>query len=160
MRTNRINTLLVVSILLTIASGVITHFSVKESEERVAIVLHTQKVIQESADLLNFVKDTEAAYRNILISPDEANMMLLDTAGSVAARKLNQLQILVSDPTQLDMLENEISPLIEKKLNALRRSARAEQSSLSNLARIEGLLHNTTPSNNRSNCSTIASNKF
>src|SRR5687767_14822275 len=119
MRTNRINLLLVVSIFLTIASGVITHFAGRESGMRVTIVLHTQQVIQESADLLNFVKDTETAYRTLLVSDDPISSQLLDTAGWVVAQKLAHLQILLFDSSQVEMLENKISPLIENKIEDL-----------------------------------------
>lgn len=143
MRTNRINLLLVVSIFLTIASGVITHFAGRESGMRVTMVLHTQQIIQESAELLNFVKDTETAYRTLLVSQDPVSMQLLDTAGWVVAQKLAHLQILLFDSSQVEMLENKISPLIESKIEDLKRSAKLSNSNFGSAKNIAGLLHKT-----------------
>ena len=72
MKTDRINALLIVSIMLTIISGIITHYAIRESGERVDVVLHTRKVMQESTALLALFKDAETAHRDYLISQDSA----------------------------------------------------------------------------------------
>ncbi|WP_133259589.1 sensor histidine kinase [Pseudochryseolinea flava] len=88
------------------------------------------------------MKDTETAYRTLLVSNDAVSRSLLDTAGWVAAQKLHQLQKLLIDSSQIDMLANKISPLIERKVEDLKHSEKIS-ASIFGADKLEGLLQKT-----------------
>jgi PAS domain S-box-containing protein len=119
MKTDRINSLLIVSIMLTIISGIITYYAVKESEERVDIVLHTREVMQESSALLSLLKDAETAHRDYLLSHDSAFLKAYHTAKEQLQRRLDNFKGLVYNAGQVELLANHIEPLIHRKFHAL-----------------------------------------
>ena len=126
MKTDRINTLLIVSIMLTVISGIITHYAIKESEERVDIVLRTREVMHESAALLSLLKDAETVHRDYLISQDSAFLKPYYTARQHLQQRLIRLEKMVLDnPEQVQLLNNHIEPLIRRKLHSLEHLIRS-----------------------------------
>jgi PAS domain S-box-containing protein len=105
--------------MLTIISGIITYYAIKESEERVDIVLHTREVMQESSTLLSLLKDAETAHRDYLISHDSTFLKEYHTAKEQLQRQLDNFKRLVHNPEQVGLLDNHIEPLIERKFHAL-----------------------------------------
>lgn len=120
MKTDRINALLIVSIMLTIISGIITHYAIVESGERVDVVLHTEEVMQESTALLALFKDAETAHRDYLISQDSVFLKPYHSARLHLQQRLSNIKKLVQDnPQQVQLLNAHIEPLLQRKFQAL-----------------------------------------
>jgi PAS domain S-box-containing protein len=122
MKTVRINTLLVVSIMLTITSALITHYAARESGERVEIVLETQQVIGTSESLFSQLKYAEIHYRDFLLFHDSSHIENFKTACREAEQNLRHLRQFVTDTEQLQLLEATVVPVAEEKIKRLKES--------------------------------------
>jgi PAS domain S-box-containing protein len=122
MKTVRITTLLVVSILLTITSAVITHFAVRESSERVNIVLKTQEVIRASDAIFSQLKQTEIYYRDYILSHDSTLLKKFGETNRDIEDQLAHLQSQISDTAQIKLLQATVVPMVKEKISHLTAS--------------------------------------
>src|SRR5690349_7559283 len=105
MKTVRINTLLVVSIMLTITSALITHYAAKESGERVEIVVKSEEVIRISGTVVFQLKACEIFYRDYLLFHDQSQLGNFERARRDIEERLTRLGTLVTDSAQVELLE-------------------------------------------------------
>jgi CHASE3 domain sensor protein len=67
-KTDRIKLLLAVSIALTVMSGIITYYAIRESRARLDWVLHSYKVLKQGNDALAILTNMESSHRGYLLS--------------------------------------------------------------------------------------------
>ena len=121
MKTDRIKLLLAVSIALTLLSGVITYFAVRESRERLNTVFHTYEVINVGNRLLSLLKDAEAGQRGYLLTSDSLYLEPYLISEKDISPLIDTLSRLVADnPSQAEYLTGIIIPLVERKLERLK----------------------------------------
>src|SRR5690349_4223708 len=112
MKIVRINTLLVVSIMLTITSALITHYAAKESGERVDIVVKSEEVIRISGTIVFQLKGCEIFYRDYLLFHEQTQIENFERASRDIEERLTKLRTLVTDSAQIDLLETTISSVV------------------------------------------------
>lgn len=120
MRTDRIKVLLVVSIALTILSGILTYFAVIESRKRVDWVLHSYEVLNQSSTLLTSMSRVESTVRAFMLTKDSSFLKNYVTEKEFYAEKLAALRTLTLDNShQTKLIDEKISPYIKYKLEQL-----------------------------------------
>lgn len=120
MRTDRIKLLLVISIILTVLSGIITFFSALEGRKRVDLLLHSYAVLQKSDDLLSIISQAESGMRGFMLTRDSAFISSYTTAQKQVGGLVNDLKALSIDrPGQLKIVERGVEPYVAYKLQQL-----------------------------------------
>jgi signal transduction histidine kinase len=115
-----IRTLLITSILLTPVSAFITYYNLSQKKRTYDLVILTYKVIQSSTTLLSHLKDMERGQRGYIVTGDTSFLRPYRDAEEDIDPHLKSLAKLVSDnPRQLNLLKNQIEPLIERRRNEL-----------------------------------------
>ena len=104
MRSNRISVLLVASVLLTVTSAVITHYAIRQGQDRVNWVAHTHLVIKKSGELLALLKDAENSQRGYLITSDSAYLNAFFDAEEKIPSITDSLQQMVADKPEQQQL--------------------------------------------------------
>ncbi len=115
--------LLVLSILLTVISAAITYLNVQQKKEATSLVIHNYKVIEASTRLLSLLKDLEIGHRGYIITSDTIFLEPYQTALAAIDYDIDTLAILVREkPRQLEVLERQLRPMIERKKKHLKES--------------------------------------
>jgi PAS domain S-box-containing protein len=116
MKADRVKLLLAVSIALTLSSGVITFFAIRESRERLDTVFHTYKAISLGNKMLSLLKDAEAGQRGFLLTSDSLYLKPYIISEKEIPPLVDSMVSAVSDnPTQTKYLNEIIVPLIHRK---------------------------------------------
>src|SRR5690349_17891272 len=111
MKTDRIKLLLVVSIVLTITSGVITYYAIRESRGRLDWVLHTHIVLNQGQETLSALKDLQLNRRAYLLTSDSSYLERSARSGNELLSCIDSLKELIRDnPSQLTYLSSTIVP--------------------------------------------------
>jgi PAS domain S-box-containing protein len=120
MKTDRVANLLIASILLTIISGGLKFYNVREKAHTTSLVTHTYDVIQESSELLSLLLDVETSQRGYILTQDSAYLRpYLESLPQIDA-KVNLLLTLTADnPRQTTVLNQRIKPLVSSKKEEL-----------------------------------------
>jgi PAS domain S-box-containing protein len=123
MKTDRVKLLLAVSIALTLSSGVITFFAIRESRDRLHTVFHTYKAISLGNKMLSLLKDAEAGQRGFLLTSDSLYLEPYIISEKEIPLLVDSMMSAVSDnPTQRKYLNDIIIPLIKRKRTRLERT--------------------------------------
>lgn len=122
MKTGRINTLLGVSVLLTITSAIITHYAARESSERVDIILKTGEVVRISESIISQLRESEIYYRDFLLFHDATRAENFHRTTQEIEDNIHLLRSNVADSAQIHLLETTIVPVVQEKLSRLRAS--------------------------------------
>jgi PAS domain S-box-containing protein len=116
MKADRVKLLLAVSIALTLSSGVITFFAIRESRERLDTVFHTYKAISLGNKMLSLLKDAEAGQRGFLLTSDSLYLKPYIISEKEIPPLVDSMVSAVSDnPSQTKYLSEIIVPLIHRK---------------------------------------------
>lgn len=122
MKTDRVANLLAASIILTILSGVIKYYNVREKDRTAALVTHTYELIQGSSELLSLLLDVETSQRGYIITQDSAYLQPYLTSLPKIDEKINSLLELSADnPRQTTLLNQRLKPLVTSKRNELKK---------------------------------------
>lgn len=122
MKSERINILLVASVILTALCAIITHYAIQASRERVRWAFQTQATISQAELLLSLAKDAETAQRGFIITEDSAYLTPLTNATQLLPSVIDSLQsLLENQPNEQEQntLSNEIIPLINRRVARL-----------------------------------------
>ncbi len=123
MKALSVRSLLVLSILLTVVSAVITYLNVQQKKEAISLVIHNYKVIQASTRLLSLLKDMELGHRGYLITADTSFLQPYQEALMDIDHDIDTLTSLVkSNERQLDILQQKLIPLVDRKRSNLAQS--------------------------------------
>jgi signal transduction histidine kinase len=123
MKAVRVQSLLILSIVVTVVSAIVTYLSAAEKKESITLVIHTYKVIQASNRLLSLLKDMEIGHRGYLITADSAFLQPYHEAMLDIDNDMDTLASLVErNPHQFDVLQHQIIPLVTRKKASLEES--------------------------------------
>lgn len=134
MRTDRIKVLLVISIVLTVLSGILTYFAAVESRKQVDLVLHSHTTLRQSSEILSSVSRAESGARGYMLTWDSS---FLETFFEAKKKHVTQLQTLANLSTdnkdQAKLVAETITPYVLYKIEQLEIVV--------SLARDEGVQH-------------------
>lgn len=120
MRTDRIKVLLVISIALTILSGILTYFAVIESRKRVDLVLHSYETLRQSSSLLSTISRVESNVRGYMLTWDSSFLISYTKQKEDYEKHLETLRA-ISEPDehQVTLVDTKISPYVRYKMEQL-----------------------------------------
>lgn len=120
MRTDRIKVLLVISIVLTILSGILTYFAAVESRKQVDLVLHSHTTLRQSSEILSSVSRAESGIRGYILTWDSS---FLETFFEAKKFHVGQLEALASlsieNKDQATLVAETITPYVLYKIEQL-----------------------------------------
>lgn len=115
MKTDRIRLLLVVSIALTVTSGVITYYAILESRGRLDWVLHTTTVLSQGHEAISSLKDLQLNRRGYLLTEDSTYLRRSSDASRELFKSVDSLKRMTRDnQAQLTYLSTTIIPMIRR----------------------------------------------
>jgi two-component sensor histidine kinase/CHASE3 domain sensor protein len=114
----------VLSFAMLVASVLLVYEISRESEAAEAAVIHTLKVKQSAATLLNLIASSESGQRGYLLTGDESLLAPYRTARQSFDQQLGALRLLVADdPDQLRRID-ELTPVLVERLGAIEQTMR------------------------------------
>ncbi len=120
MRADRIKALLIVSIALTLLSGILTYFAVIESRKRVDLVLHSYAVLQTKEEILSLITQAESGVRGFMLTRDSSFLIAYEKAQLHHDSLLNYLEKLsINEPHQTKLVNDSIVPYVQYKIEQL-----------------------------------------
>src|ERR1700712_921672 len=100
MKSDRINNLIIGSVVLTLAAIVISFYLEQRNKEAIRWVSHTHEVIYQATEFLSVVRDAEAGQRGYLITGDTTYLKPYHAAEKNLLWHFDDLRNLVSDNPQ------------------------------------------------------------
>ncbi len=112
--------LLVISIVLTIITGIFTFYGEVEENEDTRNLLQTHEVIHNANQLYAILLNAETGQRGYLITGNQNYLQPYTNAAKRVNYQLDQLSTLARDKSdQHHIIKNELKPAIDKKLSEL-----------------------------------------
>ncbi|MFZ6013067.1 MAG: CHASE3 domain-containing protein [Bacteroidota bacterium] len=125
MKTNRVKTLLLASIILTVISGALTFYNTMEKRRATAWVAHTYEIIQESTEILSLLQDAEAGQRGYLITGDSLYLESITLADEGLPVKISRLTELTTNHDEQHASIEQLKPLISTRMAIIQQTLAA-----------------------------------
>lgn len=122
MKSERINLLLMASIILTIVCAIITYYAVQYSRARIIWAFQTHATVSQAQLLLSLVKDMETAQRGYILTNDSRYLEPMIDAKRQVTQVADSLNKLTHNVQQQVSLHNSIIPLIDRRINKLEQT--------------------------------------
>lgn len=122
MKSERLNLLLMASIILTIVCAIITYYAIQNSRERILWAFQTHATVSQAQLLLSLVKDMETAQRGYILTNDSMYLEPMSTAKDQVAHVVDSLSKLTKNTQQQATLHDNILPLIERRVEKLEQT--------------------------------------
>ncbi len=120
---NRVLVVIVsMSFVLLVAAALLVFEISRESEEAERAVVHTLKVKQAAADLLNLVSAAESGQRGYLLTGDERLLDPYETARGSLESQLSTLRELVGDNPGQTRRVDDLTPVLVDRLGAIEQT--------------------------------------
>lgn len=114
----------VLSFAMLVASVLLVYEISRESEAAEAAVVHTLKVKQAAATLLNLIAGSESGQRGYLLTGDESLLAPYRTARQSFDQQLGALRLLVADDREQLRRIDELTPVLVERLGAIEQTMR------------------------------------
>src|SRR5688572_6821914 len=122
-RAKHVQRLLIVSVALSIMTGVAIWKGFEEKREAQVWIDHTNNVIDTTIKLLAMLKETETTQRGYLITRDTSYLRAYQVAVTQLRKSVNNIRELTIDNTQQTyLLDKKIKPIIEDRIHEINQT--------------------------------------
>ncbi|RAV98718.1 ATP-binding protein [Pseudochryseolinea flava] len=129
-RAKQVPRLLIVSVVLSILTGIAIYKGFEEKREAQTWIDHTNNVIDTTIKLLAMLKETETTQRGYLITKDTAYLHAYSVAVKHLRESVNSLRDLtVDNEQQTYLLDKKIKPIIEDRIGEINQTIMRAQNS-------------------------------
>lgn len=129
-RAKHVQRLLIVSVALSIMTGIAIWKGFEEKREAQVWIDHTNNVIDTTIKLLAMLKETETTQRGYLITRDTSYLRAYQVAVTQLRKSVNNIRELTIDNTQQTyLLDKKIKPIIEDRIHEINQTIMRAQSS-------------------------------